>query len=278
VGWEKYQAFVTQLITAVSRVEQKSDLHLNTFSEGGNGVIQIEDFNPEESFLDVEARVSGPQQRTVTVPLKQTGPRRYQAEFPLWGTGRYQVAAAGAGQDRSEHVSGGFALSYSPEYLHFRSNPILLGEIARRTGGRVLNGEEADLYHVDRQPRESTRPASDWFFIVIAILIPIDVGVRRIQLDWTVVRGWFRIRRKQEASGQTFGALLQRKQQVQTTMEVRREPAAMPPQARPATPESPPGPKPKPAPDKPAKEDAPDPLSTTERLLAKKRKRKEDEK
>src|SRR6185503_12841183 len=149
VDWDKYNAFVKQLAQETSRVEQKSDLHLRAFANGGTGVVTVEDFAMEESFLDLTARIAGPRNETVTVPLKQVAPRRYQATFPLWGKGRYQVMAAGigtaAGKERNEQAIGGFAVPYSPEYLRFRSDPILLKSIAERTGGRVLGPGETNL-------------------------------------------------------------------------------------------------------------------------------------
>ncbi len=278
--WEKFQAFVKQLLTEISRVEQKSDLRMQSFAEGGKGVILVEDFHEPESFLEMQARVAGPQERAETVRLAQVAPRRYQGEFALWGKGRYQVAVAAEGAGRSEQAVGGFGVPYSAEYLSFRSNPLTLGQIAERTGGRVLTGKEADLFHPVRTPRESSRPIFDWFLMLLSILLPLDVGVRRIQLDWTVIRGWFRFGKKEQASGETLGALLQRKVSVGAALKNKREqvtvseplvPTITPSPAKPAPPASAkPEEKPKPSPESE--------LSTTERLLARKKKRQEEEK
>jgi uncharacterized membrane protein/Mg-chelatase subunit ChlD len=285
VDWDKYNAFVKQLAQETSRVEQKSDLHLRAFANGGTGVVTVEDFAREEAFLDLTARIAGPRNETVTVPLKQIAPRRYQATFPLWGKGRYQVMAAGTGsaggKERSEQALGGFAVPYSSEYLRFRSDPILLKQIAERTGGRLLTANDVDLYHPQRTIRESSRPVFDWFLLALCILIPLDVGVRRIQLDWDVIAGWFRPRKT--ASGETMGALLQRKAQVKEQIEEQRadRPPVVPPPIRPATVNRPPAKPvspatPKPPEAKPADEDSNLPQSTTERLLARKRKRNQD--
>jgi uncharacterized membrane protein/Mg-chelatase subunit ChlD len=284
VDWDKYNAFVKQLAQETSRVEKKSDLHLRAFANGGTGVVAVEDFAREDSFLDLTARIAGPRDETLTVPLKQIAPRRYQATFPLWGKGRYQVMAAGtgaaAGKERNEQALGGFAVPYSSEYLRFRSDPILLKQIAERTGGRLLTANDTDLFHPQRTIRESSRPVFDWFLLALCIIIPLDVGVRRIQLDWDLILSWFRPR-KTAASGETMGALLQRKAQVKEQIEEQRaeRPPAVPPPIRPS---SAPGPttrppsKPKPPEAKPADEDANLPQSTTERLLARKRKRQGD--
>ncbi len=177
----------------------------------------MEDFAPEESFLEVEATVSGPHERSQSVRLRQTGPRRYEGRFDLWGRGRYQVAAAAAGEGRSEQVMGGFVVAYSPEYLRFRSNPAVLREIAEKTGGRMLNGGETgrDIFPADRPARRSSRPIDDLFLLLLACLVPLDVGVRRVQLDWTLIRGWLGVVRRRGPSGKTFEALLKRKKSIE---------------------------------------------------------------
>ena len=279
IGWEKYRAFVKQLVTDISRVETKSDLQLRATASGAQGIVTVEDFAKADTFLELAARVSGPRGENVTVPLRQVGPRRYQGEFPLWGKGRYQVMAAGAGSGeadkaRSEQAFGGFAVPYSPEYLRFRSDPILLKQIAERTGGRLLTGAETDLFHPQRSPRESSRPVFDWFLFALALLLPLDVAVRRVQLDSSVILAWFGRGPMSKASTQTMGALLQRKQKVKETLDAPRTEA--PPLILPKTQRPPPRADiPKPQPETTPPPDDTTPQSTTERLLARKRKRQE---
>ena len=283
VGWEKYRAFVKQLATEVSRVEQRSDLTMSAFAAGSRGVVTIEDFAKDGNFLEMKARVSGPRGETLEVPLKQIAPRRYQGEFPLWGKGRYQVAAAGVGSSgsgakatkRNEQAFGGFAVPYSPEYLRFKSNPIALKQIAERTGGRVLSPSDLDLFHPSRSTRESSRPVFDWFLIALACLIPLDVGLRRVQLDWQVIKGWLGFGKK-SGSTETMGALLQRKKEAQAAITpaertkpvaLATNPAAQPPAAT--------APKSQPKDDEPTTIDGQP--STTERLLARKKKRQQND-
>jgi len=114
----------------------------------------------------------------------------------------------------------------------------------------------------------------DWLLILLACLVPLDVGVRRVQLDWAVICGWFRRKSKAEST-ETLGALLRLKEKVRETTAGR--PTA-------TVTSSPVAPRPSPQQTTPAKpavtvtEPAPDPESpdsTTERLLAMKRKRQQ---
>lgn len=282
VDWDKYNAFVKQLAQEVSRVDRKSELQMRTYASGGQGIISIEDFAKEESFLDLAAKVTGPRGEAVNVPLKQVAPRRYQGSFPLWGKGRYQVMAAGAGsaggKERNEQAIAGFAVPYSAEYLRFRSDPVLLKQIADRTGGRLLSAADTDLFHPPRTTRESSRPIFDLFLFALCLLVPIDVGIRRVQLDWDVILGWFHPRRAEAAEG-TMGALLQRKAAVKEQLEeVRAErPAPVSNLPRRVAPTSPPKPATPKEPPKSPEPESQEPQSTTERLLARKRKRQDEQ-
>jgi uncharacterized membrane protein len=278
VQWSQYEPFVKQLMIEISRMEQHSDLNLQTFASGDEGVIQVEDYAPQEAMLEIQAQISGPHERESSLALKQTGPRRYEGRFPLWGQGRYQVALAGVGAGRNEQTLGGFVVAYSPEYLRFRSDPITLREIAGRTGGRILSGQESgkELFTVPREPKETSKSILDWLLILLACLIPIDVGVRRVQLDLSVIRGWF-VGSKKAESTETLGALLKLKEKVRETSGAGRKPApfiSSPVSPRPASPPA----SPKKSAVAEAVPEPETPASTTERLLAMKRKRQQGEK
>lgn len=70
----------------------------------------------------------------------------------------------GSGGGRNERINGSWIVSYSPEYLRFRSNPKILEEIAERTGGKVLSAEPetSGIFTEDRRERRTTRPIFDW--------------------------------------------------------------------------------------------------------------------
>ncbi|HLJ10461.1 MAG TPA: hypothetical protein VKU82_04695, partial [Planctomycetaceae bacterium] len=283
--WDKYSAFVHQLVTEISRVQKTGKLRMWTYTSGNEGVIVVEDFAEQESFLEVSAHVSGPRDRSETISLKQVGPRRYQASIPLWGKGRYHIVASPAGDDRKDdRAFGGFIIPYSPEYLRFRSNPLVLDDIYKRTNGERLDADSTadDIYNKNRQPKRSSRPIFDWFLVILACLVPLDVAVRRVQLDWYVIKGWLGIGRKRGSSTQTMGALLERKQAVDSQFQARRSETPLPtetlrrlakPSARggSSTPRPPGSAPPKPPQGPPA-----DQSTTTERLLQLKRKRQQD--
>lgn len=278
--WEHYRAFVNQLLIDISRIRKDGAIRLSTYTSGGEAVIVAEDFHSEEAFLEVQAKLAGPDDKQETVTLRQVSPRRYQATVPLWGHGRYHAVAKATGGGRDEQAFGGFIVPYSPEYLRFRSNRQTLSEIAARTGGRILEGDPKvdDVYHAGRELKKTTRPIFDWFLIALACLIPLDVAIRRVQIDGSAIWNLFR-RRKAEATA-TMGTLLQRKQQVSETLQRREERPLAPPSTMPrppsaSRPKTEP-PKPPPPPAAPPDASGEQPMSTTERLLQRKRKREDE--
>ena len=123
VGWERYRAFVNQLVTEISRVKEESWLHVQSYAAGGEGVILVEDHAAQEALLSVQAQVQGPNDASSAVTLEQVGPRRYEGRFALGNQGRYQVLVAALGEGRDERAHAGFVVPYSDELRRFRANP-----------------------------------------------------------------------------------------------------------------------------------------------------------
>ncbi len=279
VDWNKYQAFVKQLLIRVSRVRKSGHMRMWTYNSGGEGVIMVEDFHPEEMFLDVAAKVNGPGLE-LTVPLKQVGPRRYQATFPANDKGRFQVTAIGKAGEREDRVHGGFIVSYSPEYLKFTSNWNTLREIKEKTGGDELSTDsKADEIYNRRKPKQSSQPIFDYFLIALCCLLPLDVGIRRIQIDWSVVKEYLGFGKKADTT-QTMGALLAKKKEVGSQLQSQREERPLVPSGTPSYQQKPIGrttaPKPTSTTSTTSEQVKPQADSTTSRLLDLKRKRQEE--
>lgn len=218
--WSQYEPFVKQLVIDISRVSKQGFLRVSSHAASGKGTVLVEDYAPETSFLDVTAKVDGPRRFSEQVRLKQVGPRRYEGTFPLNGQGRYQISVAGVGGGRDEQVHSGFVVPYSQEYLRFRSNPIVLEQITKQTGGKVLDmsAKVEEIFVEDRETTRSDRPIADWFLLALACLVPLDVGVRRVQVDFATVRGWLGIGRTHRPSDETFSQLLRAKRSVDKSL------------------------------------------------------------
>ncbi|MDA3962310.1 MAG: VWA domain-containing protein [Planctomycetota bacterium] len=284
LDWDRYRAFCDQLVAAVSRASDASQLSMRVENHGSTAAVVVEDHANSGDLLDFAAQVLLPDGETAPLSLQQVGPGRYAAEFPIAGRGHYQVLATGLGADRSERAAASLVVPYAREYLRFRADPMALQHIAKRTGGRELSPDAAPetLWQVDRIGRRHSSPIIDLLLVALACLIPLDVALRRIQIDWAALFERLRRRERQESTA-TMGALLARKQQVGTPR------GDSPAQARASQPRSAPAARstakpaaPKPVSDKPAgkKSAAPpaaDDGSTMSRLLARKRQLREEQ-
>ena len=295
VAWDQYQQLVTQIVTRISRTRREQYLRVYTYVNGNEGVVVVEDFHPGETLLDINVSVTGPNNFNQSQPVRQLAPRRYQTSMPLKGEGRYQVMIGATDGTRQETAYAGFIVSYSPEYLRFRANPIVLREIARKTGGVELVADDqpqeiANTIYGDRKSKRSSRPIFDWFLMCIACLLPLDVAIRRVQMDVSWIKRLFRSHKRESTA--TMGALLERAGQVRSSMlnkerdptaEPRRpEPAAGRPMATRQQPARPPGPA-ESKPENKSSSSAPPSSSppptdggTTSRLLDMKRRREQD--
>lgn len=226
IRWDQFQQTVNQLMTRIGRVRKEQHLRVYTYTNGNEGVIVVEDFHPEETLLDVDVSVTGPNNYSESAVVRQIAPRRYQVSIPLQGQGRYQIQVGANGGDRQETAFAGFIVAYSPEYLRFRANPIVLRDVADRTGGREIDVSQeppqlAAQIFGNRQPKRSTSPIFDWFLMALACMIPLDVAIRRVQLDFSWLRKAFAKEDRKQTTA-TMGALLEKSQAVRSAMESNR--------------------------------------------------------
>ena len=234
LNWDKAVPFIKQAIVSISRVAQEGSLRISTDHSSSEGTVIVEDFHPQEEFLEINARVAGPNGRIFDVELKQVAPRRYQGKFPIWGKGTYQIIAAAKGSSRSEKVVGGLVLPYSTEYLKFSSNMKDLQKIVDKTGGKFLKGSSKgeEIFIKPTEIRLSSQPFFDTLLLILACLIPLDVAIRRVQIDWIMIKEMLG-REKAQTSTQTMGALLDRKKSIRTAEEEKKpeKPVYTPPVA-----------------------------------------------
>ena len=238
VSWDQYQQLVNQMVTRIGRTRREQYLRVYTYVNGNEGVVVVEDFHPEETLMDINVSVTGPNSFEQSQSVRQIAPRRYQTSMPLKGEGRYQVMIGATDGTRKETAYAGFIVSYSPEYLRFRADPIVLREIAAKTGGVELdmNSNAENLsgqIFGNRKPKRSSRAIFDWYLMVLACLLPLDVAIRRVQLDLGWVKNLFR-RHKRESTA-TIGAVLARTGQVRSSLNTQRDPNTAASRSEPAT-------------------------------------------
>ncbi len=298
LGWGKYQQFWSQIAQWSLRRLENSDFTTDVSVDQGQGQISTDALDEQgnyRNFLDLEGIVVSPKGVATTVQLEQTGPGHYEAKFPTKEVGTYMLSLRDKkdGQVRGTQVVGA-SINYSPEFNASEPNLNLLERLAESGGGKVLDPDNPtdNTFLHDRQKTYQARDLWEWLLRLGVLLFPLDVAVRRIQLEreemqrmWRRVRGWiffWQGEAREPEAEESLAALLSRRDQVRSSQTA---PANQPPSAdlfrpqKPVTlppdPNSPTGqPPPGISPPKPPEAEGaakPEAASTTSRLLDAKR-------
>ena len=232
VGWGKYRQFWSQLAQWALKKVDATDLTSDVVVENGEGRLAVEAVDAEgnfRNFLNLQAVVVDPKGQSRTVRLRQEGSGRYEAVFPAKEVGAYMVNLMDIadGQVRGVQTLGA-SLNYSPEFNATEPNLGLLKRLAESGGGRVLNPSlpTDNPYQHDRT--RTYRPFDLWWWLLMAavVLFPIDVGLRRVQLEREeLARAWagmlkavgLRRRVQEVASKPSMATLLARKEKVRAS-------------------------------------------------------------
>ena len=190
--WPGWTQLWGQLVHEHMRQKRRSELDMKTEVYGGTVHAVVDAFNADDRFdNDLESKliVQGPERGGASrvVPMRQTGPGRYEANFALDRFGSFVLRAEHARRSDDGRVVpvavsyGHVSNPYPPEYASFEPNVVLLGQAADATGGtrdpdaRAVfdpSGEKV-TFHEDLWQR---------FVGAAIVLLLLDLLVRRVRL------------------------------------------------------------------------------------------------
>ena len=249
LGWPKYRQFWSQIAKWSLRRLDNADFTTDVTVDKGEAVISVEALDEKgnyRNFLNLQSVVVSPKGEKQTVRLEQNGPGHYEARFPTKDVGAYMLNLMNLenGEVRGTQPLGA-SVNYSPEFSATEPNNNLLRRLAEAGGGKALGpGAPADnpFLH-DRVRTFQPRDLWEWLLKVAIVLFPLDVGVRRIQIDraeWLratqTLRRWLFFWRgapRPPEADESLAALLARRDQVrakQTAPAVQPRPELFTPQ------------------------------------------------
>ena len=197
LDWPRYRQFWSQIAQWSLRRVETSEFAPEVTLENGEGHLNVEALDKEgnyRNFLSLYAAVVSPKGEHQTVRLEQTGPGHYEARFPTRSVGAYllNLMEIKEGQVRGTQPVGA-SVNYSPEFNATEPNLHLLRRLAEAGGGKVLDpdhpGDNPFLH--DRKKTFQPRDLWEWLLKLAIVLFPLDVGVRRIQIDRDEWRRWW---------------------------------------------------------------------------------------
>jgi len=189
--WPGYSKFWSQLARHAMRKSDAKGIAVEVTQRGGRATLTLDAIDAAGRFVnaaETEMTLIDPQLATKKLPLSQTAPGRYFAEIetPLSGPYHVELTQKVNGQVLYQQ-SRGLSVGYSDELRLKPTNEALLQSIAASSGGKY-NVAAADCFA--STDRVATRPTPLWSWLVsaAALLLVLDVALRRIDLSLMLSR------------------------------------------------------------------------------------------
>src|SRR2546429_3120125 len=184
-----------------------NQLIVNSEIVGGNGHI-IVDIPPETSVISgavnqqqVQVKIIAPDLWQQTVTLQPTAPERWEGTFPTTQVGAYLLRVTW--QARSSSTTGlpgkltsttGLVVPYSPEFASSGTDTHFLNQLAHAGDGSVLNpNDTASAFSTNLPPVYASLSIVFWLFAIAALLLPVDIALRRLSSLEFLVVGYHRL-------------------------------------------------------------------------------------
>jgi uncharacterized membrane protein len=203
LGWSDAARWWANLVTWTLPAPD-SQLVVNGEIAGGNGHITVDLPSAISSASglagqqQVQARIIAPDLSQQTVTLQPTSPGRWEGNFPTIQVGAYLLRVTW--QARSSDKTGtssqltttsGLVVPYSPEFSGSGTDLRFLNLLAHAGGGAMLGpGANALAFSPNLPPVFAALPITFWLFALAAILLPVDIALRRLSSLEFLVAGY----------------------------------------------------------------------------------------
>lgn len=198
LNWDGFADFWSQAIRWTIIEGSTSNIEARVIQRGEQAVLTVDARDNEGAYLNglqLDASVTNIRLESSTLSLQQVAPGRYEAVFNPEQEGSYFITVAGTSPEGDEVSTParmvqttGWVLSYSAEYRldlteAEQSQPLaLLQQIARVTQGNTLNDRPENVFLHNLDQEQASKPLWPYFLLAALILLPFDVGARRLVL------------------------------------------------------------------------------------------------
>jgi len=205
IGTSEFGTLTAQLVAWTLPPQDSEGIDVR-FSPAGNGELNVEvtSFDDEggpRNFYRTILRLVSPDLEPVQTVLEQVGPGRYAGTVRAEDPGAYLVRVAQTFEDESGTDAAsrtlGIVSPAAEEYRRLGIDGDALENFALTGGGRTLALDDqeatADVWRHDIEASAFPTPIWPWLLLLAILLVPLDVGVRRVALtrgDFRRARGW----------------------------------------------------------------------------------------
>ncbi|HLQ45191.1 MAG TPA: VWA domain-containing protein, partial [Planctomycetaceae bacterium] len=197
--WPGYSQFWPQVVRHALRKNDATGMTVEVAQRGRRAAVTLDAVHPSGNFLngaETELTVIDPRLGQRHIPMLQTAPGRYVAEFETPNSGAYHLhlsQRAPNGGPVLHQQTRGLTVGYSDELRLRPTNMEFLKQIATTTGGRFSPIPSEVFFDADGSPRrmaQQTRPLWPELITAALILFVFDVALRRIDLQVWLPPRW----------------------------------------------------------------------------------------
>ena len=201
LSWPGYGKFWSQLVRHAMRKSETKGLLVEVKQQGRRATIAVDAVDATGRYLnqaETELTVIDPQLRNRKLPMTQTAPGRYQAQFDTPQQGAYHLELAPKRQGTAAYrQSRGLVVGY-PDELRLRpTNETLLKSLALATHGSYSPAPNQVFAATDRTAQRTT-PLWPYLLMAAVSLLVVDVALRRI--DFNLLGEWLGVGRRPSGS------------------------------------------------------------------------------
>jgi Mg-chelatase subunit ChlD/uncharacterized membrane protein len=182
---ENGRTLLAQLMRWLSARSDSAQLETRLEEQDGRVRVVVEARDDDGSFLDfadLTASVVGPDLVPVEVTLEQVAPGRYEADVAPGVPGPWMAGVVQHAGDRIVRgTSAARVLPYSQEYRSLEPPADAVARLATLTGARILR-DPAEAFARSGPAAQALRPAWRELMLLAALLLLLDVAVRRVML------------------------------------------------------------------------------------------------
>lgn len=201
IGWEGFPRFWAQAVRYTAGDLANPALSVQVEREGEDARLIIDARDESGNYLNgytAQARIVAPGGEVEAIDATQIAPGRYTATFRPHEQGAYLIGASAQSAEGGVALTetAGWVMSYSPEYGELESDPDALYRLTLAVNGRIASDNPADVFGHTLPPPNAARPVWPWLLTLAALLLPFDIGVRRLAIGRAdVERAWAKLKR-----------------------------------------------------------------------------------
>lgn len=201
IGTDAYGTALSQMVAWTLPPQDAQGIDVR-FSPGRDGELNVEvdstsDDGAPRNFFHTVVRLVAPDLTPTQTVLQQVGPGRYAGSARADAPGAYLVRVAQTREGDSASRTLGLVSPTAAEYRRLGVDADTLRSYAADGNGRALDptasSSAADVWTHDIAADAFPTPVWPWLLLLAILLVPLDVGVRRVALSRSDVgraRAW----------------------------------------------------------------------------------------